>query len=288
MSETLQPARRGVVVVAVLAVCTLAAAAVAGVVSAGDRGAVSAVSVAAVESITPSPTFSLVAATETALAARTVEFDLGVTMSGLGAFTVSGAVDNESGRAVVVGDLADLLPMGEDLPFGGDVQLIVDDNTLYVGASGLGELLPIDLPWVSIDLDVVAEKSGASSDDLWGSTMVDPVALARLLLDADDVADVGVEIIDGVETMRFRVTVDLTGALDAVPGVRDRIGDIDLPDELAYDVWVSVDNQLRRAALNVDAAGFSLAMVLDMTTSDDALDVAVPAEAFDLTAWIDW
>ena len=284
-----EPSRRGVLVVAVLAVCTLAVGALAGIVSADDRGGVPSGAVAAVGSVDAVPAaFSLVAATETTLAARTVEFDAAVTMSGLGTATVSGAVDNETGRTVLAGDLADLVPMGEDLPFGGDVELIVDDNTLYLSASGLGELLPIDVPWVSIDLEVLAEMSGASIGDLQGSSIVDPVAIAQLLLDADDVTEVGREPIDGDETVRYEVTVDLAAALDTVPGARDQIADIDLPDVLTYDVWVTEDNELRRAALSIDVAGFSLEMVLDMTTSDDGLDVAVPTGAFDLTAWLDW
>ena len=283
VSSPVQPSRRGVLVVAVLAVIALGVGALVGIASSADRAVVSAVSV---ESVTPA--FSLVAATEQTLAARTVEFGVAVSMSGLGEVTVSGAVDNETGRTVLAGDLADMLAMGDDLPFGGDVELIIDAGVLYVGASGLGELLPIDAPWVSIDLDVLAEKAGASFDDVRGSTIVDPVAVARLLLDADDVTEVGIETIDGVETMRSRVSVDVAVALDSVPGARDQFGDVDLPDVVTYDVWVTEDNQLRRAALAVGAAGFSLEMVLDMVTSDAPLDVVVPTDAFDLTAWIDW
>jgi hypothetical protein len=50
-------------------------------------------------------------------------------------------------------------------------------------------------------------------------------------------------------------------------------------------VWVTADNQLRRVSFDLDVAGQSIAMQLDMTTSNEPLDIELPADSdvFDLT-----
>lgn len=238
--------------------------------------------------------YSLAAAAEATLAARTVEFDLTVEAAGLGAVTVSGAVDNEAGLMTVSSDLSGLLPI-DAMPMDlGPVELLFDSDTatMYIGASGFGGLFGAESPWISADLGVLAERAGVSLDELRAETFIDPTETARLLLDADDVAEIGAETIDGVETRRFQVTVDLAGALaalptDELPDLRE-LPEIDLPDTVVYDVWVTADNELRRASFELDVAGQSVSTMLDMTTSDQALELAVPADAFDITAWLDW
>ena len=235
--------------------------------------------------------YSLAAAAEAALAARTVEFDLTVDSTDVGAVTVSGAVDNEAGVMTVSSDLSGLLGMGETIPLDeGSVELILDSETttMYVGASGFGELLGTDTPWISVDLGVLAEQAGVSVDELQAETFIDPTESARLLLDADDVTEIGMETIDGVETRHVQVTVDLAAALAAVPPqLSDEVPEVELPETVVYDVWVTADNELRRAAFDLEVAGQSASMVLDMTTSEEPLDIAVPTDAFDVTAWLD-
>ena len=73
---------------------------------------------------------------------------------------------------------------------------------------------------------------------------------------------------------------------DIDPTVPDiDLPDIDLPDTVVYDVWVTADNQLRRVSFDTDIAGQSIAMQLDMTTSDEPSGIELPAESevFDLT-----
>lgn len=284
-SDPTPPTRRvGVLVVAVLALLALGVGAFVAIDdAAGDDLAIPAVD-----------GYSLAAAAEATLAARTVEFDLTVDAADLGAVTVSGAVDNEAGLMTVSSDLSGLLPVG-DLPIdGGSVELLLDSETgtMYIGAPGFGELFGAESPWISADLGVLAEQAGVSLDDLRADTFIDPTETARLLLDAEDVTEVGTETIDGVETKHFQVTVDVAGALasipsDELPELGD-LADIDVPDTVVYDVWVTADNQLRRAAFDLDVAGQSVSTVLDMTTSDQPLELTVPDDAFDITGWLDW
>jgi hypothetical protein len=236
--------------------------------------------------------YSLAAAAESTIAARTVEFDLTVSAADLADVTVSGAVDNETKIVSVTTDLSSLLALGE-MPValgGGDMTVLVDGSSgvVYLDAGALGGFLTGGAAWVSIDLGVLAEKSGQSLDDLRNEFALDPTDIARTLLDTDDAIEIGVETIDGVETRRYQVTVDLAEALAAVPQAEvDPVRpDIDLPDTVTYDVWITADNQLRRVAFDTQVAGQSIAVLLDMTTTNEALGVELPADSdvVDLTA----
>jgi hypothetical protein len=167
--------------------------------------------------------------------------------------------------------------------------VLLDGSTgvVYLDASALGGLLPRDANWVSIDLGVVAEEGGQALDDLQSEFGIDPAEIARTLLDPESATEVGVDTIDGVEAKHYEVTVDLAAALGAVPQAQldPAIADIDLPDIVTYDVWVTADNQLRRVSFELDVAGQSIGMQLDMTASNEPLDVEVPADSdvFDIT-----
>jgi hypothetical protein len=272
-----RPAALIVAVVAVVALGVAAMVALAGGPS-GDGGDVA-------------EPYSLLAAAESTIDARTVEFDVTVSASDLATITMSGAVDNESQLASITADLSSLLALGEmPLPLGGgEMTMLLDGSTgvVYLDASVLGGFLPQDASWVSIDLGALAEQGGQALDDLQGEFDIDPTDIARSLLDTESATEVGVETIDGVEAKHYEVSVDLAAALAAVPQAEldPAIADIDLPDTVTYDVWVTADNQLRRVSFDLDVAGQSIAMQLDMTTSNEPLDVELPAdsEVLDLT-----
>jgi hypothetical protein len=235
--------------------------------------------------------YSLIAAAESTITARTVEFDLTVSASDLAEISVSGAVDNESQLVSITTDLSSLLALG-DMPVplgGGDISVLVDgaSGVVYLEASALGGFLPAGAGWVSIDLGALAEQSGQALDDLQDEFALDPTDIARTLLDTENATEVGVETIDGVEVKHYEVSVDTAAALAAVPQAEldPAIADIDLPDTVTYDVWVTADNQLRRVSFGTAIAGQTIGMQLDLTSSDEPLGVELPAdsEVFDLT-----
>ena len=235
--------------------------------------------------------YSLIAAAENTITARTVEFDLTVSASDLAEVTVSGAVDNESNVVSVTTDLSSLLALGDmPIPFGGGpMTVLVDASTgvLYLDASALGGFLPDSAGWVSIDLGALAEQSGRALDDLQDEFVLDPTDIARALLDTEDAVEVGVDTIDGVEVRHYEVSVDIAAALAAVPRAEldPVIGDVELPDTITYDVWITADNQLRRVSFGTEIVGQTIGMQLDMTTSDEPLGIELPADGdvFDLT-----
>lgn len=227
--------------------------------------------------------YSLVAAAENTIAARTVEFDLTVSASDLADITVSGAVDNESQLVSVTTDLSSLLALGDTpIPLGGgDMTVLIDGTTgvVYLDASALGGFLPEGAGWVSIDLGALAEQSGQPLDDL-DEFALDPSDIARSLLDSEDATEVGIDTIDGVEVRHYEVSVDIAAALAAVPQAEldPAIGELELPDTITYDVWITADNQLRRVSFGTEIAGQTIGMQLDMTTSDEPLGVELPAD----------
>ena len=235
--------------------------------------------------------YTLAAAAQQTIDARTVNFDLTLSVGELGAVTVSGAVDNDTEVMSVTTDLSSLLALGDSpLPLGdGQITVLVDtaNGVAYVGADALGGFLPTDAGWVSIDLAALAEQSGQDLGDITGDLGVDPTDIARSLLDTDEATEVGSEVIDGVDTKHYTVSVDLAAALAALPQdeLDPAITGADLPDTIVYDVWVTADNQLRRVAFDNVIEGQAIAMQLDLTTSADAPDVALPdpSDVFDLT-----
>ncbi|HUS42684.1 MAG TPA: hypothetical protein VMY16_08455 [Ilumatobacteraceae bacterium] len=235
--------------------------------------------------------YSLIAAAESTITASTVEFDLTVSASDLGEITVSGAVDNDSQLVMVTTDVSSLLGLGDTpMPFGGgDMTVLVDGSAgvIYLDASALGGFLPDSAGWVSIDLGALAEQSGQALDDLQDEFAIDPTDIARSLLDTDNATEVGIDTIDGVEVKHYEVSVDIAAALAAVPqaDLDPALADIDLPDTVTYDVWVTADNQLRRVSFGTEIAGQTVGMQLDMTTSSESLGVELPADGdvFDLT-----
>jgi len=243
----------------------------------------------------PVEAYSLAAALDDTVAARTVFFDVTVSSADLGAVTISGGVDNEAELMTVSTDLSSIAGLdgvaGPDSM--GQVEVVLDgrNQVLYLG--GLGGFLPGSAAWVSADLEVLAERAGVSPDEMRAELFVDPTESARVLLDAENVVEIGSETIDGVETVHYQATVDLAAALAAAPQADlpadlPALRELGVPDTVVYDIWVTADNQLRRAGFDVEIAGAPLSVLFDMTTDTAPLDVDIPADAFDITALLDF
>ena len=191
-----------------VALVALAVGAFVAIGSSGDEGVA-----------LPEP-FSLAAAAQNTIDARSVEFELTVSAGDLGDVAVVGAVDNETNLVSVSTDLSALLALDAAMPIGdGAIELLFDPSTdvIYISAAALGDLLPGDSAWVSADLGALAEKSGTTIDEMQNELFVDPAEWARALLDSDDVVEVGSEIIDGVDTVHYEVTVDVAAAVAESP-----------------------------------------------------------------------
>lgn len=156
------------------------------------------------------------------------------------ATTAEGSLDFDSGglRMTITNQAATALPGG------GEVELLVDGDTLYIRSPDTGEQW-LSLPAADQDID----------DEL------DPTGLLDDLTEAAVSAErIGTEGIDGVETTRYEVTVDLQEQLDAATDPErqeqlqrriDTLGDSLVPTSL----WIDEEGRLRRQANEVTISG---------------------------------
>jgi len=283
--------RRPLVLVAsVVALIVLGVGAVVALSGNGDSDSSEAAAAAA--------PFSLEVALEQTAQAQTVQFDMAVAVAGEGEITVSGAVDNDAQLMTTTVDLGSMIGIGDSNPLGdvGSMEMIVDigNGVVYMNAEAMGGLLPVNAPWLSIDLESMAELGGQSLDDLGAAPAIDTNEVATMLLDAGEATEVGPETIDGVETKHFEVTVGLDGEIPAQ--VQDQLDSaeldlesIDLPDSITYDVWVTENNELRRVAIDQSFAGQDLQMEINLLAVGEPVDISVPADGdvMDLTSLLD-
>ena len=236
--------------------------------------------------------FSLAAAAQYTIDARSVEFDLTVSAGDLGDVTVAErsttrrarvGVDRPVGTVVARPDVADRRLDRVDVR-------CVDGRGLHLGRrprrSAPGRL------GVGVRRPRRARRGVrrvARRDP--GRTAVDPAESARMLLDSDKVVEVGNETIDGVDTVHDEVTVDVAAAIAASPQAWSKPTRSVLTSRARSNRTSlrlgHLRNQLRRASFDVTVADHTVAMALDMRPSDEPLATQVPTESFDITGLLD-
>ncbi len=271
------------VLLAILALVALGAGAF--FVLRGDGG--SGEKIAQVDDPTVAPAqFSLQAAAQGASSSSTARYEINMSMGGFGALTMIGGIDTEAQLMTFTMDMGAFMG-GAGGP--GEVEAILDvgNGTMYMSSAGLG--FPTDAPWISMDLGAIAETSGMTIEDFQDQFTANPLDVAALFTEADDVVDLGAETIDGVEVRHYQVSIDTAAALAANPQMQQQVdlGDLgaDIPSEIVYDVWVTADNQLRRMTFAMDIFGQEMVMEMNVSAVGEPLDVQIPSpdEVMDVT-----
>jgi hypothetical protein len=288
-----RPRHRALLVVGLLAVALI----VVGVVVAVAGG-------------TSEESYSLDAALEDAGDATAAEFDMTITVGDQPAITMSAAVDSANdvvGMEVEADAILGVSPgFGTAIPA---IDVVYDgaEGVIYMRAEAFTDLIDvfgIDVEWIAFDLDALAQLGDTADGEVlddWSDALGDaPFAALDELLDSDDVEEVGLETIDGVETTRYRVAVEEADLLDGFPAIGTMVEDLDellgvpaddladlLDDasaELGYDVWVTEDNQLRRISASMTIAGQSMTATIDISDLG-SIDLVVPSddEVFNLS-----
>jgi hypothetical protein len=234
--------------------------------------------------------YSLEAAFENVAGASTLQYDLEITADGSSVLTVAGVVDGDVASLQL--DLGAIL--GTDIVAGDAVEVVVDsgEEVLYLRAdslippTGLDLLLP-DIGWLAVDFDQLPD-----GDDLAGPLSGDPLELLDAIrADAAAATDLGEEQLDGVTTRHYQFTVDVAEAIastEAISELMDDLGlDVDvtgLLGEATFDIWVTEDNEIRRATLAVTIDGQAVTLVIDVVGMNEPVDVEVPTDdVFDLS-----
>lgn len=131
-------------------------------------------------------------------------------------------------------------------------QRVVDQNLYQKLPAALREKLSGDKPWIKIDLREAAAQNAA----VGGIRLENParaVDYAKALSD-DDAKRLGTEKIDGVNTTRYRVTVDVE-ELAGEDTARGEQLQQQLGESLPMDLWLDEQNRIRRQQFEVSLDG---------------------------------
>ncbi|MFE9023810.1 hypothetical protein ACFYNL_35300 [Streptomyces sp. NPDC007808] len=123
---------------------------------------------------------------------------------------------------------------------GRTVEQRVVDQVLYQKAPG--RKAAGGKPWIKIDLQQVTERQGVNPDQIGDPAQ--SAAYSKAISD-DDVSKVGTETIDGVETTRYKVSVDVA----QLPGgtrLREQLG-----PTMPMEIWLDDDGRIRRQQVDM-------------------------------------
>jgi hypothetical protein len=128
-------------------------------------------------------------------------------------------------------------------------EVVVDGDTTYMKWPFFSGALGASTPWVST-------PSGADAAGL-GDVSMDPSDVLDLMQGAGDVTEVGTEVVDGTESVRYSVALDLD-ALGESLGDDELSGLGVLPAGAAtIDVWIGDDGLVRRIVMEVDGSALA-------------------------------
>ncbi len=240
--------------------------------------------------------YSLDAALDHAASASSVEYDMTLVVGDEAVFTIVGAVDGDVQRLQV--DLAAVL--GTDFVSGSTAEVIIDtaEQVIYIQADELIPSTPFDillpdLGWVAIDIGELG-LDDVGDADIAGALSGNPLIVIEAVGgEPSEATDLGIEPIDGVETRHYQFTVDVAAYVDLpdeITQLVEQFGtDLQIPEgalgEVTYDVWVTEDNQIRRVEVRFEIAEQHLAMVINVNSIGEAVDIEVPSgdDVFDLS-----
>ena len=204
-----------------------------------------------------------------------------------------GAVDTVAGRAHFNMDLGDLMGMlgqvmGEDVAGSGQMELIVDGDTVYLRSDLLSSFSG-GKPWIAITGESMTEGGAFGLGDMVTGTGGPDSFMAMLEAIDAEVETVGREQVRGVDTNHVRAVLDL----DAILAEADESMAADLRDSLAemgatgslgtlpIDAWIGDDDVVRKVVVEVDLAGLGGVEGLEQGT------LVISFELFDLGQPVD-
>lgn len=248
----------------VIAIAVVAVLAIGGVVFAVTRGG------------DDKPTYSLTASSDASDDATAMSFDL--TMEVLGT-QIKGEFDVDVARGLTHMSM----DMGSSVfGLGGTLEMIVDtpNAATYVSKDffeGIG--IPIETDWVLMDNDFLAEGAGGSVFD--ASSTGDPLSATGAIDEALKTEDLGFAEVNGIKVKHFRVTFSGEDVLKFNPQIAeifDQAGAV-VPDEIVYEFYIDVDNQVRRISYEIDMGVAEVTGDIIVKSINEPLDIEVPDEA---------
>jgi hypothetical protein len=259
----------------------------------------------ALQPLTPKQLTDSAAASADANSAR-FTFGMQMTVPGVDdpfSFSGDGAFDAGSGRASMSIDMSSFAKLlGQAFgAFGGTVDLgdadkwkieaVQDGLTVYMRFPLIAEKLPQGKTWVKLDVAAAAKAQGVDLDQLKQFTENDPrKTLDYLRAVAGKIVPVGREDVRGVDTTRYKATIDLLAYKDLMPAAqREKVGSaFDQAVQqlglryLPVDLWVDDDGLVRKMvmAMSVNAPSGSeqaeMSMTFELFDYGKAVDIELP------------
>ncbi len=131
-------------------------------------------------------------------------------------------------------------------------QAVFTDNVLYAKVPQLAQFVSNGKPWVKIDVNQVAQRTGFDVQGLVNQVQkVDPAEQTKMFTGSKDARRVGTETVDGVQTTHYTGTVTVEDALNRLDAqAREKVGKW-LPKDRAngkinFDLWTDGDNLPRK------------------------------------------
>jgi hypothetical protein len=211
--------------------------------------------------------------TESAGAAR---FELALE-GGQASFAAQGAFDFDEQQTSMTIDLGSLgVALGQD---DATLDAVLDGKVFYLRFPSLTGFTRPGRPWLKLDLEEVAAKSGTDLGQLDQLSYADPTRALAYLQGAGDFAEVGKEDVRGVETTHYKGTIDLEEAVANAPAEQreqlERLLEQSSVADLPAEAWIDGDGYLRRLTLSLTGAN---TMSLELFDFGSDVDIDVPSD----------
>lgn len=243
------------------------------------------------------------AAADTARFALTVD----LTVPGAGeelSFSAEGGFDTPAGRAQLTVDLSSLAELFKSLGpglgdlFGGDpgdpadwtLEVIQDGETAYIRFPLIAKELPAGKTWIKGDAKDLAGADAGQLSQFGSFAGTDPRDIFSFLKGVSgSIETVGSEEVRGVETTRYRATLDAKKLEQLIPaGQRQTLGGLGANaaqaglNELPLEIWVDSEQRARKLSVDIDekdpASGDQVkaSLVVELYDYGKPLDLELP------------
>lgn len=206
------------------------------------------------------------------------------------AVTIDGAVDNATKRSrLQMGIDGDGAEIGEALGGSFSMELVTDDQTVYVRSPLLTRLGKGDKPWLKVDASKWAQSKSV------GPGTQDPGSFLTFLEGVGGtVTTVGREDIRGVATTHVRTTLDIAKVIDQAPAaerekLQDQLNGLggggDALRDIPADAWLDDDGYVRKVVLSFAVPGGSdtgstkdskATITLELYDFNQPVDIKIP------------
>jgi hypothetical protein len=164
-----------------------------------------------------------------------------------------------------------------------DVDSVVSGNVLYIRSSAFARQLSGDKQWLKVDLGELAKQPGVNLGGLLDAAPT-PIHALAYLAGANKVQVIGSEKVEGRDTTRYRVVVDVPRAAKKATGAERTTLQALLAGggakKLPLDVWVDPSGYIRKVSY-VESQGAQKGPRVTMALHDFGHRVSITAPPAD-------